>query len=273
MASGDIVIVPAGGLCNRMDMLDSGLALGRALGRPVQLLWKLRPELNCRFERLFEPIPGLAGVTHIRAWFGLDSLNLRLRQWCADRRGADTIHRSELRSIRNDPSEVLERARASKELRVRGDARFYQDETLYAGFRPVAALRARIEPVAAVLGDAVGVHVRRTDHEEARQASTLEGFVAAMHDERAARPGTSFFLATDDAEVRRDLRAEFGDALVLREPRSLDRNDPRAIEDAVVDLWCLAACRMVLGSRGSTFSRAAWQLRGIPHRVIDVASA
>jgi hypothetical protein len=255
-----------------MAMLDSGLALGRALGRPVRLIWRLRPELNCRFERLFEPIPGLARVTHVRAWLGLDSLRLRMGQWAADWRGAHTIRRGELRKIRKRPDAVLQRARDSRELRVRGDARFYRDARPYAGFRPVAALRERIEPVVARLGDAVGVHVRRGDHDLARRSSPLEGFVQAMRGERTARPGTRFFLATDDGEVRRDLQAEFGADVEFREARSMDRNDPRAIEDALVDLWCLAACRSILGSAGSTFSRAAWELRGIPHRVIDVTA-
>lgn len=268
MPRGAITVVPGGGLCNRMVTLDSALALGRVLDRPVHVLWKLGRALNCRFHRLFEPLPGVARVSHVHNNQMLGMFSLRLRQKLADLRGADTWWRDEIYGLRQDPTALLERARRSRELRIRADTRFFADGPLFAGFRPAPALAARIASAAHDLSDAVGVHVRRTDHADAIRLSPLTAFVEALHDELRRAPGTRIFASTDDPEVLRVLRAEFGDALRHNPPTAFDRLDPRAIENAVVDLWCLASCRLLFGSHGSTFSKTAWQLKGIPHRIV-----
>ena len=270
MPRGAITVAPGGGLCNRMAAIDSALALGRVLGRPVHVIWKLGRALNCRFPRLFEPLPGVASLTHIRNNQMWGMFSLRLRQKLAEWRGADTWWREEVPSLRQDPIALLERARRARELRIRADTRFFAQGPLYVGFRPAPALAARIAAATEGLGEAVGVHVRRTDHAEAIRRSPLTAFVAALHEERRRNPGTRIFASTDDPEVLRVLHAEFGDALRHNPPTAFSRLDPRAIENAVVDLWCLASCRFLLGSHGSTFSDAAWQLKGIPHRIIDV---
>lgn len=270
MPSGCITVVPGGGLCNRMAMLDSALALGRVLGRPVRVLWRLGHQLNCPLERLFEPLPGIERVGHVHNDRALGRLSLRTRQLWANLRGTDTWRRRELYVMREDPAAVLERARHSPRLRIRGDTRFWEDGPLFQGFRPVSTLARRIEVASRGLDGAVGVHIRRTDHVLAMQRSPVEAYQEALRAERRAKPGTRFFVATDDPEVLRMLKEEHGDAVTHTTPRSLDRNQPEAIEDAVVDLWCLASCRSLIGSIASTFSQTAWQLRGIPHQLIDV---
>ncbi len=277
MPRGAITVAPGGGLCNRMAAIDSALALGRVLGRPVHVIWKLGRALNCRFHRLFEPLPGVASVTHIQNNQMWGMFSLRLRQKLAEWRGADTWWREDLPNLSQDPEaleerglRLLERARLARELRIRADTRFFAHGPLYVGFRPAPALATRIATAAEGLGDAVGVHVRRTDHAEAIRRSPLTAFVEALREERRRNPGTRIFASTDDPEVLRVLRAEFGDALRHNPPTAFSRLDPRAIENAVVDLWCLASCRFLLGSHGSTFSEAAYQLKGIPHRIVDV---
>jgi len=261
-------VVPGGGLCNRMAMLDSALALGRVLERPVHVLWKLGRSLNCRLDELFEPLPGVASVTYVHDNRPLGKLSLRVRQKLADWRGVDTWRRQELYSIRQDATALLERARRSDELRIRGDTRFFAKGRLYADFRPVPVLATRILAASEGLEAAVGVHVRRTDHAEAIRLSPLSAFVEALREERRREPGVKIFVSTDDPEVLRTLREELGEALRHNPPEAFDRSDPRAIENAVVDLWCLASCRFLLGSHGSTFTEAAWQLKGIPHRIV-----
>ena len=45
--------------------------------------------------------------------------------------------------------------------------------------------------------------------------------------------------------------------------RNFIHNDPRGIQDAVIDLYSLANCRKLIGSYWSSFSEVAAQLRGI----------
>lgn len=268
-----ITLVPGGGLCNRMAMLDSGLALGRRLGRPVHVLWKLGHQLNCRLERLFEPLPGLASIACVHNDTLAGRISTRVRQGWATLRGADTWYRAGLSTLRDDPAALLERARRAARLRIRGDTRFYADGPLFAGFRPAPALAARIAKASHGLEHALGVHLRRTDHVQALRRSPLAAFQQALRAARQADPQACFYVATDDPDVLRTLVDEHGEAIRHSTPRSLDRNCPEAIEDAVVDLWCLAACRALLGSVGSSFSETAWQLRGIPHRLVDVEAS
>lgn len=265
-----LTVVPGGGLCNRMAMLDSALALGRRLGRSVDVVWKLGRALNCRLEDLFEPLPGVARVAHVRANTLPGKVSLKVRQAWASLRGADTWYRHELYGMREDPAALLERARKATRLRIRGDTRFYADGPLYQGFQPVPALAARIRAEAAGLEGAVGVHVRRTDHAEAIRRSPLDAFVAALREERAEAPGCPIFVATDDPTVRDALRTALGGEIRHTTPRSLDRNTPEAIEDALVDLYCLASCRRLVTGPLTTFGQTAWQLRGIPHRMVDI---
>ena len=267
-----ITVLPGGGLCNRMSLLDSALALGRRLGRPVRLLWLRRPELNAPFEDLFEPIPGLAHVENLRAFGRWGHLRLRVRNRLARLLGTEVWGHRFTQDLSADRAALLERARAAGALLVRGDGRVFEDGPLFQGFAPERRLAARIAALEPLLREAVGVHVRRTDNAASTRESPLSAFLEAMHAERAARPGCRFFLSTDAPDVRAELQRELGDAVFHHPHGTFDRNDPQAIAEAVVDLFSLGACGSLIGSHASTFSTAAHQLRGIPHRIVRVAA-
>lgn len=259
-----ITVVPVNGLCNRLWMVSSALGLGRLLQREVRLVWKLRPELNCRFDRLFLPVPGLTHVTHVPHLAGLDSLLLRIAYRWAGWRGVDAWRHRHLQDLAREPAALIERARRARHVLVRGDLRFLACEPAFGGWKLVPSLAARVEALAPRLARAVGVHVRRTDHRRAMAHSPLEAFEAAMHTALASDPACTFFVASDDPGAKARLRQVFGTAVFHHEPASLDRNDPRGIEAAAVDLASLAACTRVLGSYGSSFSEVAAAWRGIP---------
>jgi hypothetical protein len=268
-----ITVVPGGGLCNRMAMVDSALALGRTLGRPVHLVWVLRPELNARFEDLFEPLPGLERVVQVKAYGSWGHLKLRLRKGLARLLGTEVWGHRFLDRLCADRQALLERARAARGLRIRGDGRFFEDGPRFRGFAPERRVATRVAALEPALRDAVGVHVRRTDNAEAIRESPLSAYLEAMREEQAARPGCRFFVSTDAPDVLAALEDEFGAAVFHHAHEAFDRNDPRAIASAVVDLFSLAACRSLIGSRHSTFSIAAYELRGIPHRIVCVEPA
>src|SRR5438876_7707619 len=74
----------------------------------------------------------------------------------------------------------------------------------------------------------------------------------------------NFFVATDDPHEESFLRDRF--RVVTHQKRSLDRSTVEALEDAAIDLYCLAATRQLIGSHGSSFTHVAAQLYGIPLR-------
>jgi len=100
----------------------------------------------------------------------------------------------------------------------------------------------------------IGVHIRGTDYEEAKELSPPHLFRAAMQE---YPPGTSFFVCTDAPEI--------GEAVdtwgfrVQQAPYASRRSSEGLFTDLDV-LLTLARCKKVLGCPVSSFARfaAAW---------------
>ena len=115
----------------------------------------------------------------------------------------------------------------------------------------------------------VGVHVRRTDHTEAIANSPLELFINRMKDELVADSEAKFFVATDDATVRQELREALPeDKLIFNEKGIIDRDSKEGIEDAFVEMLALSRCNKILGSYNSTFSLLPSYIGNIPLEVV-----
>ena len=114
-------------------------------------------------------------------------------------------------------------------------------------------------------GNCVGVHVRRTDHTDAIANSPLALFAGRMKKELEADKETSFFVATDDKEVRRELKELLPDAkLIFPQSDVIDRDSKEGIEEAFVEMIALSKCRKILGSYNSTFSLLPSYIGNIP---------
>lgn len=84
-----------------------------------------------------------------------------------------------------------------------------------------------------------------------------------MHEEIERDSDTRFFVATDAPEEEALLHQEFPGRIISHAKASLSRNDPRGIKDALIDLYCLAHCRKLIGSHLSSFTEVAANIRGI----------
>jgi hypothetical protein len=133
----------------------------------------------------------------------------------------------------------------------------------------VRALQAIIDRYVSSFDRTIGVHLRRTDNARAREVSPTELFVTAIEQEIELNPAARFFIATDEPEEEALLQQRFGDRLIVHPKRSRRRDDPAAIRDAVVDLYCLAACRRIYGSYWSSFSETAQQLGSAELRILQ----
>lgn len=135
--------------------------------------------------------------------------------------------------------------------------------------RPRPDLQARIDRLAGAFPPhIVGVHVRRTDHTAAMSRSTPEKFRRAMEEEIRRAPDVRFYLSTDDERLKRDWLAAWPRRIVAQ-PTAAGRDSLAGMREAVVDLWCLAATRKVLGSFHSSFSDTAAEIGGIPLATIQ----
>jgi len=64
------------------------------------------------------------------------------------------------------------------------------------------------------------------------------------------------------------LRNAFPGKIITYPKRVLERDNPLAAQDALIDLYCLSRCRKLIGSHWSSFTDVAWQIRGIERLII-----
>lgn len=281
------------GLCNRIQAVEAALALARALDRPLSVIWNLNPELNCRFEDLFVTPPGIVSLQQPRrrllkfysgplvrigttdtprttspqvtAKGSLSTVALRglrrINRWLlADRRHERAIYETEIMRM-TEAGFDFDTLRECPSVFIRAFTRFYASRSPVSHLRPTAAIEEQIAQQVTLFPEhVIGLHVRRTDNRLSVGVSTTQQFVANMRDEVARQPLTHFFLSTDDPAEESALRQALPGRILSRPKRTLDRNEPAAIQDALVDLYCLSHTGKVLGSFGSSFSRVAARL-------------
>ena len=147
---------------------------------------------------------------------------------------------------------------------IKTHSRFWHGKQDYQDFVPAAELANKIADQILPDQHTVAVHIRRTDNTDAIAHSPLTLFIEYMQQEQQQNPQTLFFVATDDPQVLNGLQNQFGQAVLFHPKTSYSRSDPAAIQDALVDLYCLARCRKLLGSYWSSFTDTAGELFHIP---------
>jgi hypothetical protein len=264
-----LTVSSGAGLCNRLRVLTSGLALAEASGRDFRVLWPLNDNCAAPFATLF------AGD-----WPVVD----------VERRDLEALPRQLDWRASGVPDILAER---TPHVAVRHNSWLIRPDK-YPAHAPLRArcaeLLDRLEPAAAVSErirefrrerfrpEMIGVHLRRGDLLRVRPDVAANTAAALAHVERflAERPRAGVLLCTDDGAadpvtgqrrhegVRQVFEGRYGDRLVFTRPRSLDRARPEAAEDAVVDLFLLRGTQMFVGSEGSTFSTLAVFGRDVP---------
>lgn len=105
--------------------------------------------------------------------------------------------------------------------------------------------------------DCIGVHIRRTDHGLAKEASPTEKFIVRMNEEIDKNPSVHFFVATDDWNEQKRIVELYGDRIVVQPNKKLDRSSKEGMHSSIIDVLCLSMTKYVLGSNSSVFSKFA----------------
>lgn len=264
-----LLIEPSGGLCNRMRAIDSAIALGRTLERPVILLWNRGPELNCRFQALFQHSTPITEIHDRDGYSSLGRLKMRVTDSIATIMGYAKVDQSHIMHLAKSQADLLDFC-AGRKILIRTYSRFFPNPTPYGDLMPIPSLRKQIESLRPQLMDAIGVHIRRTDNRAAIEKSPMEAFIAAMEQALVDDKGVRFFVSTDDPSVLAAVQHRFGASIISYPKRGYARNDPSSIEDALVDLYCLASCRRIIGSYWSSFTDTAASIGNIKCHIAGV---
>lgn len=259
-----VIIQPSGGLCNRMRVINSGLELAKRKGTKLLVLWYCSDELNAPFESLFKPTGEFKVINFTslkdprKLWYQLTARTKISNEVIEKHTTGGTLDQDFFDSLRL-PAYIFTWEH------------FYPAEKYLKLFNPTAELQKRIDAVTAHFSDdMVSVHIRRTDQINSIAYSKTENFIDLMNREIRANPDVKFFLATDDKEEEALLRKTFPDRIVSNENRTLRRDSLEGMYDALLDLYCLASCKKIIGSYCSSFTDTAAALGGIPKLIAGI---
>lgn len=264
-----ITLVPVGGLCNRINTIKCAIATHNALGYEFNVYWRNCSELKADFEDLFDPV-SKAGVRikplhNPLLWTGGNKLGGAfnfLRRICGyDLCINGTCHSNE---------DFRKLIGTSKKVYIFASNRFstFTDVEINTFLHPKRMLQERIDTITKTFNDVIGIHIRRTDNMASIATSTDEKFFARMDKELIENPQVRFFLATDSNTVKDAYQKRYGDAIITNR-FDLSRDTLEGMENAVIDLWCLARCKYILGSAASTYSTCAASINNRKIEIIE----
>lgn len=255
-----LIIQPVGGLCNRMRAINSARVLAKKRGDKLMVIWFVNQELGCPFERIFEPTEQFK-VINIKSKWDVRKMFLQLSAMAfgtfadnpiiKEHKGNGNLEEAFVKSLK-------------KLTYIATEEHFFESHD-YSPFVPAKEIAAKIKQKQDELGPhAVGVHIRRTDNMPAIGKSSTEAFVKSMSDALAKDPDTMFYIATDDLSEEENLRKQFPGKIISNAERDLSRNSIAGIQDAMLDLFCLAATTKIIGSFFSSFTDIAADMHQIP---------
>jgi hypothetical protein len=277
-----IYIKPIGGLCNRLRVIDSAIALAKKQGSYLHVIWQLNADLNCRFEDLFD-LP--ASINQITQTNSNDQISNLIEKIYRKKIGG-TIQNLYLKYILKSFDLVLTydlmqdyhhrnyvgcnfpELVADRRVYISTPHAFYPADRPFGDFVPVDRLQQIITAQSTNFGNVIGVHIRRTDNQQSWAASPTAKFMKLMEAEIHQDENTRFFVATDSPSEEAHLQQTFPGRIITYKKKSLDRHDPEAIEAAVIDLYCLSNCRKLIGSYYSSFTDTAHKINGIDYLIV-----
>lgn len=260
-----LIIQPIGGLCNRMRSINSAYKLAAMRGERLTVIWFCNQELGCSFDSIFQLNPTIH-LINITSKFDIRKM---FYQFTSQVIGNEEIRANKIDRTLNDNF----RSSLKKRCYIATEEHFYPADS-YELFQPLPELQQRIGAIiSGFSAHTVGIHIRRTDNLPSIHKSATENFVSAMREELHKNPDTLFYLATDDAMEEAHLRNFFPDRILANTNKDLSRDSLRGMQDALIDLYCLAATDKIIGSFYSSFTDIAADMHHIPKMIAGATGA
>jgi hypothetical protein len=266
-----LIVSSPGGLNNRIRVLISGIALAESAGRKFAMLWIDNPACGATFDVLFQ---NKWQVIHISA-LPAEPVSFHFSKWSNKR----------LKLLLEDSRQHITLRSYSWFIMPEGKTAYASIQRrclqLLNELQPIESILTRIESFRAVhfSPTMIGVHLRRGDFNRCRPHFCQNTSMAFRVVDRFLEydPTAGILLCTDDGAVDpktgKPTTAEgvhamfverYGKRVVCSAPRSLDRQTPEAVQDALVDLWLLRSTNYFVGTYGSSLSGMAVVGRSIP---------
>jgi len=238
------------------------------MGKEAKIVWVVDWEMGARYDELFRPIENLeveeyewSGNPYQWAWSTYYShAQRRILQWANQLLRPlefDMVIGNDRTKLGLSSQDIDDIRQTQKVLLVTNHEYIDPDVRYDELFQLTPELEAHVDTALANVGEqTVGVHIRRGDHGRAIRQSPDEAFRKLMNQEVKDNPHVTFYLASDSPETKRQFQEIFRDRVVAND-LTLDRDSVSGVQDAVIDLYCLANTRKIIGSKVSTFSEMA----------------
>lgn len=272
-----LLLVPVGGLANRMRSIVSAYSLCQKVDARMTVVWFRDWAVNAPFSNIFRPIDdSLFELREARLSDYLINDRPRRRNFWLPKPFQLYIYDDRIYEATVDPRKQtgfdFEAWLKGKKCYMSCFSEFgtFPNSLYNKIFQPVDAVMATVKHYEHLFSSrTIGMHIRRTDLTEAIQKSPTHIFIAAAQKEIEHYPDTKIFLATDSDEVKRNLSGIFGDRLITSN-RPASRNNTAGIQDGLADLFTLSRTVKIYGSAGSSFSTMASSLNGTDLEVLKV---
>ena len=261
-----IYLKPRCGLRNRIRAISSALALARTISGPAEavrvcVVWADEGGMRVPFRDLFVSSGAFDLVD-----FGDERMPELVSRFSPENphylghdhdRSREQLLNS-LKTVRRMPDE---------DWYIETCCSFW-DVLDYAWMKPVPSVETEVAQWISKMGKRrVGIHVRRTDNVKSRAHSPLCAFKKVVWRELENNPDVTFYLSSDDECVKRQMRKQFGDLILVRDGLPARRDDG-GVAQGLVDLLLLAHTGKVYGSYWSSFSTSAAALGGVPFEYV-----
>lgn len=257
-----VFIIPRAGLCNRMRAIASGIYIAKHYNAQSTIYWNWEDGLKADFNDLFLPIDNeISKVVENKNWLynqynGRRKTLLRYFQ-------SLFFNQFFFAFNANTDGNIFDKIKTNGRLCLCSCHSMAAHYPMSKIFRPQCDIQNRIDEITSRFGsDTIGVHIRRTDHVKAIAQSPLTKFFELLEKEVSNNSSINFYLATDDSEVKDEMKARFGDRIITCDDKA-DRNSIEGMKFAVVDLFCLSKTNRIIGSAASSYSEIAAELGNI----------
>ena len=255
-----LVIEPLNGLSNRLRVINSGIALAEELNKQLRVDWLLNGDLNCRFDKLFEPIEGITINDGIRLSYPFNrhpNLHYLYKSLKFDISLNSTSFKTRLKN-----ENLKNYLYWFNKIYITTGEAFFPAPLKYYFFKPKPSIMDGVNLMCNKLGpDFIGIHIRRTDNKNAILFSPTSLFIKEIKYLLTIDASIKFFLSTDSLEDQMLLKNTFPNNIFFN-PKILNRNQEKGIQDALVDIICLSKASKIYGSFYSSFSEAATYFTG-----------
>lgn len=263
-STSSLLLVPEGGLGNRMRAIASAYEHCRRIGSRLEVVWFTGWGMQAPFSKLFMNVDD--DVMTLRDGNDFDALlykepkfrNLFVPRLMQNIMFERCIYAKSMYARMRDGFDFEGWGRGHKcYMNSYHQFNTFPDELYSVLFRPVDEVKKKInERCAKFSSYTVGMHIRRTDNCESIKKSPTSLFIDKAREELNEHLDMRLFLATDSEEVKKKFRSEFTNCVITADNEA-SRDSVDGIRDGVADMFSLAACQRIYGSAGSSFSPMA----------------